>query len=448
MMDLLLQALSLKEELDGLRPLKKEDEQKIFQKFRLDWNYHSNRIEGNSLTYGETKALILFGITAQGKPLKDHFEVTGHNEAVNWVYELVKQQRPLSEKFIRELHLLLLKESYYVDAITPNGNPTRKKVEVGKYKTIPNHVETKTGEIFYFSSPEETPAKMNDLLAWYKMESENKNSNPILLAINFHYRFVKIHPFDDGNGRTARILMNFILMRFGFPPVVIKSEDREEYLSALQQADAELFIPFIEFVTRQLIHSLEIMIKGANGLSIYEHDDIDKEIILLEQKINNVGKLLKVKKSIDAIQFLLDNSIKPLFELFLKKSSLFDRYYFDCQRILIHEIANKGKEFVVDGTTVKFEAIPISDKSKSIAVQYMHKEFREENLKQIQNSSAITIALNELDYEIFSLNTSLGKRRYDEILSEEEMIEIVNHLVKIHKRKIEISLDRFNDNKD
>ncbi|MBK7468147.1 MAG: hypothetical protein IPJ43_15810 [Saprospiraceae bacterium] len=87
-------SIKLKRELDSLRPLKKEDELRIMQKFRLDWNYHSNNLEGNTLTYGETKALILFGITAQGKPLKDHFEITGHDEAIKWVSEIVKQERP------------------------------------------------------------------------------------------------------------------------------------------------------------------------------------------------------------------------------------------------------------------------------------------------------------------------------------------------------------------
>jgi Fic family protein len=83
-------ALELKSNLDNLRPINKEQEDRIMQKFRLDWNYHSNHLEGNTLTYGETKALVLFGITAQGKPLKDHFEITGHNEAINWVIDVVK----------------------------------------------------------------------------------------------------------------------------------------------------------------------------------------------------------------------------------------------------------------------------------------------------------------------------------------------------------------------
>ncbi len=123
-METLEQATQLKARLEDLRPLEAEAEARIMQKFRLDWNYHSNNIEGNSLTYGETKALILFGITAQGKPLKDHFEVTGHNEAINWVLDLVKGETELTEVFIRELHKLLLKESSYKEAQTSDGKPT------------------------------------------------------------------------------------------------------------------------------------------------------------------------------------------------------------------------------------------------------------------------------------------------------------------------------------
>jgi Fic family protein len=147
----ILRAIALKKELDALRPLDKAQEEKIIQKFRLDWNYHSNHLEGNSLTFAETKNLILHGIAAQGKPLKDHFEITGHNEAINWVLEIIKGEIPLTEKFIRELHVLLLKEPYEVAAITPDGLPSTKRVEVGKYKTTSNHVKTNTGEIFRFA---------------------------------------------------------------------------------------------------------------------------------------------------------------------------------------------------------------------------------------------------------------------------------------------------------
>ncbi|MEZ4850620.1 MAG: Fic family protein [Bacteroidia bacterium] len=248
-------SIKLKAELDALRPLKKEDEMRIMQKFRLDWNYHSNHLEGNTLTYGETKALILFGITAQGKPLKDHFEITGHDEAIKWVIDIVKQKRPLTENFIRELHKLILKEPYEIDAITPDGQPTKKRVNIGEYKTSPNHVKTKTGEIFRFATPEETPALMNDLIVWFRNQSENEEPNSILIAAVFHYRFIRIHPFDDGNGRTARILMNFILMQHGYPPVIIKTEDKENYFAALRQADAGQIAPFFEYIAQNLAHS-------------------------------------------------------------------------------------------------------------------------------------------------------------------------------------------------
>lgn len=286
-------AMQLKTDLDKLRPINKDQEARIMQKFRLDWNYHSNHLEGNSLTFGETKALLLHGITAQGKPLKDHIEITGHNEAVNWIIDVVKEDYPLNESFIRQLHTLLLKESYEVNAITAEGQPTKKRVEVGKYKSLPNHVQTATGEIFYFATPEETPAKMEELINLFRTKKSEIETNPILLAAEFHYKFIRIHPFDDGNGRTARILMNFILMQYGYPPVIIKTEDKTNYFAALQQGDAGLIEQFVEYIAQNLVRSLEIMIAGAKGEDIEEPDDIDKEIALLEQKL----KLLKQKNN-------------------------------------------------------------------------------------------------------------------------------------------------------
>lgn len=286
MMEEMKEALRLKTKLDAIRPIDKEQEDRIMQKFRLDWNYHSNHLEGNTLTYGETKALILFGITAQGKPLKDTLEITGHNEAINWVMEMVKGKRPLTENFIRELHSLLLQDSYK-ESKNADGELVPRKISSGKYKTTPNHVQTVTGEIFYFATPEETPAKMFDLLNWYKEKSDENDRNPLLIGAEFHYKFIRIHPFDDGNGRTARILMNFILMKFGFPPVIIKTEDKSNYFAALQLADAGNIEAFIAYISHNLVHSLEIMIAGANGESI-EEDDVSRKIKELEQKIRDL----------------------------------------------------------------------------------------------------------------------------------------------------------------
>lgn len=327
------EAILLKQELDNLRPLDKEAEAIIMQKFRLDWNYNSNNLEGNSLTFGETKALILHGITAQGKPLKDHFEITGHDEAIKWVTDVVKGDHPLTENFIRELHTLLLKESYYVDAITPEGKPTRRRVAVGQYKTAPNHVLTKTGEIFRFATPEETPAKMHDLITWYRAESESEDVNPIVLAAEFHYRFILIHPFDDGNGRTARILMNFILMKFGYPPVIIKTEDKANYFAALQQGDAGNIKAFVDYIAQNLVTSLEIMISGAEGNDIEEPDDSLKELALLKYNLKNEHPTKSPKIVFETFSYF-EQKIKPTFaEVITHVEDLFDeireRIYID-----------------------------------------------------------------------------------------------------------------------
>lgn len=291
----LTRATELKAELDSFRPLTSEMEQRIMQKFRLDWNYHSSHIEGNQLTYGETKALLLFGHTAQAKPLKDHVEMTGHNEAIKYIEEVIRQERPLTETFIRELHQLILKEPYEIDAETPDGKATKRMITIGAYKTVPNHVKTITGEMFYFANPEETPAKMNDLMDWYSENLNNISIHPILFATEFHYRFICIHPFDDGNGRLARLLMNFILMSKGYPPAIIKTEEKDAYFAALQQADAGQIDYFFNYICEQENKSLELMIKGAKGEDIEEPNDIDKKIAMLTKELEAVDINNEVK---------------------------------------------------------------------------------------------------------------------------------------------------------
>jgi Fic family protein len=445
-MDSIEKAIKLKEELDSLRPIDKEREAIIMQKFRLDWNYHSNHLEGNSLTYGETKALILFGITAQGKPLKDHFEMTGHNEALEWVTDIVKGDYPLTESFIRKLHILLLKEPYYVKAKTPDGKPTRKRIEIGKYKEEPNHVETITGEIFRFATPEETPALMGDLIKWYNEKRNNKETNGILLASEFHYRFLRIHPFDDGNGRTARILMNFILMQYGYPPVIIKTEDKENYFSALRQADAGMFEPFAEYIAKNLVRSLEIMIAGAKGESIEEPDDLDKEIALLEQKIHGAGKRIEVTKSKEAILEIYDNSVSRGVAEFIKASKKFDKFYVKTEfSFVVHKIVSSHD---------KLNAIvqcrdKISENIEGITIMYKFISFNHEGFGEFDHTSQIIFTFGFSGYNAnnrYSSDENIQKK-YDEQLTEEEISIIVKREIKLHKDYIEKQLKAIQDKK-
>jgi len=444
-MEILEKAEKSKAELDALRPLDSEAEGRIMQKFRLDWNYHSNNIEGNSLTYGETKALILFGITAQGKPLKDHFEITGHNDAINWVLDLVKGETELTEVFIRELHTLLLKESSYKEAQTKEGKPTRRKIEIGKYKTQPNHVVTVTGETFYFASPEETPAKMQELVEWFRNEKTKTDVNPIILAALFHYRFIRIHPFDDGNGRIARILMNFILMRFGYPPVIIKTEDKENYYAVLRLADADQLEPFIEYIATNLVRSLEIMIRGAKGEEIEEPEDLDKEIILLEKEIRGVGKRIRKRRSRDVVNSVFENSISRFANKFFQQYRIFDDFYIE-NHAYIHINSSPVIGEYSNATHYAKEALErLTDDSVSeIKVFYQNTGFSQYGLGDFQYETGFIFRFELARFQIISHNLGiLFTKLYDETLSDEEIAKMIGNEKRKHSKIIKKKLEEY-----
>lgn len=440
-MEVLNNIIRLKEELDALRPISPEQEQRIMQKFRLDWNYHSNHLEGNSLTYGETKALILFGITAQGKPLKDHIEMTGHNEALKMLEEIVKEERPLSEHFIRELHVLLLKEPYYVDAVTPDGSPSQKQINVGQYKTSPNHVKTITGEMFYFATPEETPSKMTDLIDWYREKSTSGELHPLLLAAEFHYKFVCIHPFDDGNGRMARILMNFILMQHSFPPVIIKSENKKKYFIALQQADAGILEPFIEYIGRNLEHSLQLMIKGAKGKNIEDADDVDKEIALLEQRLKTRGKADQIPEKID---YIFENIFIPILQEYqLLTSKLLEFYnnsYIISYNFETHlKPSKEGFEPQLNEYLLKFPYKP-----GGLDVSFVFSDFNSKGVESFEYVSTFTIRFSSTHFSIDISSTSKTdsiEKEFNTIFPLEEIKFIARKAAKAHSDFIQQKLE-------
>lgn len=431
-MEEIKQALDLKAELDTLRPLNQEQEGKIMQKFRLDWNYHSNHLEGNTLTYGETKALIMFGITAQGKPLKDTLEMTGHNEAIDWVLDVIKGERPLTESFIRELHTVLLVKPYEVDAITPDGKPTKKLIKVGSYKTTPNHVKTKTGEIFYFATPEETGAEMTALLDWYTKKSQEENVNPILLAAEFHYKFIRIHPFDDGNGRTARILMNFILMKFGYPPTIIKSdkESKEEYFAVLQLADAGSIEPFIDFIAANLSRSLQIMIAGAKGESIEEPDDLDKEIALLEQRLNTFEKT-KVTKTKEVVYNIYKNSIVNLIDCVILKLSKFDKLY---KKTNVEISINGNDLFRSKEQFEKYKYREIEANIEDIGFFYSFSNLKQIGFNDVSYGCFIDF---KFDFNSYKIEANFGdfviEKKYGSEITKDEMETIIKREIQAHK---------------
>ncbi len=346
-----LEAINLlKKEADSYKPLLNEAEDLVLQKFRLDWNYHSNAIEGNKLTYGETVAFIMEGVTAKGKTLKDHLDIKGHDDAVKYLLHFVKEEGYLlTEADIRNLHQTILKEPYFSNAVTPSGSPTRKEIKIGQYKSSPNHVITPTGETHYYATPEDTPIKMGGLMAFYRDAKNNTSIHPLVLATLFHHEFTNIHPFDDGNGRMARLLMNLMLMQEGYPPIVVKQDDRTNYYQVLRQADAGETIPIVEYMSELLKHSLNIYIAGAKGKSIEEEDDIDKEIALFKKGLEE--DKVKYKKSNKMVERTIRESIMPFFSFLFDKLNKLEDLFVEIRRSILYNETHLGIEIDKHGIT-------------------------------------------------------------------------------------------------
>lgn len=319
---------SLSLELNSLKPLKKEDEERLWKKFRLEWNYNSNHIEGNTLTYGQTELLLIFEKTTGDHEIREYEEMRAHDVALKLIADYAKDKsRELTEADVRELNKIILVRPFWSNAQTPDGQPTRKLIQPGEYKKEPNSVLLQSGEMFHYTSPEETPAKMKELIDWYRKAESEKKLHPAEIAAKLHYDFVRIHPFDDSNGRTSRLLMNFVLLRHDFPPVIIKSADKKGYLNALNKADVGDKVAFTEYIIEQLIWSLELSIRAAKRENIDEKDDIDKEIEVWKKGLGKVTE--EPLKSIQQIRTLYEDSLKPLFDEFLKRHQKnFDSIFF------------------------------------------------------------------------------------------------------------------------
>ena len=231
-------------ELNSYRPLAKTVLKKIREHFQLEMTYNSNAIEGNTLTLRETALVLQEGFTVKGKTLKDHLEAKNQKEALEFLYELIdfEKQNTFSEKLIREVHSLIVKES---DAEL-----------AGKYRD---------GNVMITGADHNPPEafqvkqEMNELIKW--IDKNKTLFHPVELAALVHHKLVFIHPFWDGNGRAARIIMNIFIMQAGYPLTVILKNDRKRYYRVLSEADKGNYKSFVEFVAQAALRSLNIYLK-------------------------------------------------------------------------------------------------------------------------------------------------------------------------------------------
>ena len=226
---------------NAIQPLSDRDRERLSRKFTVDFNFNSNHIEGNTLTYGQTELLLLFGKVVGEAEMKDLEEMKASNVGLKMMREQAGiKDMPLTQNFIRQLHETLLREDYTVYRELPGGQQSSYVIHAGRYKTRPNSVITRYGDRFEYAAPEETTALMADLVDWYNEEEKKGKLSPVELAALFHYRYIRIHPFEDGNGRIARLIVNYILARHDYPMIVVRSRGKKDYLEALHQADLEV----------------------------------------------------------------------------------------------------------------------------------------------------------------------------------------------------------------
>jgi Fic family protein len=242
--------LEKKTRLDKLRPFRNSALQRLRRDIAVEWTYNSNSIEGNTLSLRETRVVLEDGLTIGGKTMREHFEAINHQKAIAWLEEVVRPGKCISSSDILTLHGMVMA------SIDPEF--------CGRFRT--GRVQI-TGANFIPPNPLKVPELLDELIEW--VHQNPQKLDPVALAAVFHHRFVWIHPFFDGNGRTGRLAMNLILMEMGYPPIIILRTDRDKYYRALNEANQGKFEKLMLLFFQAAERSLELYL---SALGTYEED--------------------------------------------------------------------------------------------------------------------------------------------------------------------------------
>jgi Fic family protein len=432
----------------SLLPLQSEFQSKLDKKFRLEFNYNSNHLEGNTLTYDETELLLIFDETTNHHTFRAYEEMKAHDVALtlikNWAAD---KERPLTETDIKTLNRTILVKPFWKDAITSDGQATQRQIKIGDYKEFPNSVRLANGEMFAYTSVIDTPIEMGQLIDWYRTEEHTMELHPVTLAALLHYKFVKIHPFDDGNGRIARLLTNYVLLKHNLPLIVIKSADKRNYLAALHQADAGNLDAFVAYIAKQVVGSLKISLKAAQGKSLNEPDDSEKEISLSESKISVLeDKNLKSKAS---ILFVWNNCLYKVLDFYLQIFLLFERLF---------RVIEINFQFVHVNNDLNVPIIFVSNKMdleqlnediisgnfdylllKGIRCDIFFNDFKKMNFSL---SNQFSIHFDQKTYKII-FNNLIIKKKYNQVLEKAEIHELIHKASEQFFNEVEAQMDKL-----
>jgi Fic family protein len=414
-------------EWQTLQPIKREDHNRLWRKLRLDWNYHSNHIEGNTLTYGETEILLIHGQVTGDHGLRDYIEMRAHDVAIEHLLTLASVDRPLTEADIRDFNRILIKDPFWKDAITADGQPSHIEILPGEYKKQPNNVRTASGDVFLFADPVDVQFKMNSLVNWLREALETKELHPIEIASKLHHDFVLIHPFGDGNGRTARILVNYVVMRNGYLPLIVRTEQKDRYLGALRKADTGDIEALTDYLATCAEASMNRGILAAKGESIEEQDDLFKEIELFKRRQNGEAKNV-IPKSPEALLELYQTTLRSLFAEYVDMLSRLDGLFTEAEisapfgSLRIHELHDMMDKWATRGGLVQ---------NNSIQLTYELRGFKGNARKPFNVSSQISVSLSEFHYTINVAGKNGENRLYGQPIAESERKVILRPALEI-----------------
>lgn len=423
-------------ELIELKPISKENQDRLNRKFRLEFQYNTNHLEGNTLTYAETELLLIFDETRGSHTLREHEEMKGSDVAFELVKDLASdRERPLTEAFIKNLNQILLVRPYWKDAITEDGQKTKRKIIVGDYKKNPNSVLLENGEIFQYASPMETPQLMGELLEWFNEELSRGELNPLELAARLHHRFVLIHPFDDGNGRISRLLLNYVLFHFDLPPIIIKSDDKSNYLRSLRDADTGDIDSFISYLGTQLLWSMQMLLRAAKNESIDELDDWKKNLKILKRELDGSDEI-KLRKSDDVIHELINEQILPFGLKIGEELSDFSDLFLSS-----NVYYNSPKTFRFSFLTASIDEGEVeSNFMDGITLHFYFNEFKKKINNPFRIIQIVTFYFDDFKYKIVFQGKELFFNLYHQKITEKQIKELTSAIASSILNQIEEQL--------
>lgn len=438
--DKLQQIETLRQEIESRGKLPDEVLRKVEYKFRLECNYHSNRIEGGTLTKPETRSIMVGNITVKGKPLKDIREMKGHDEVMLQILRVGRGELRLSPTRVREMHRAVIVEE-----------EPEKQGQIGEWKKENNHIINHRLERFDFVPYDEVPESMQNLLNWLnagldKIKSGKKDAPaPLLLAFEFHLRYLTIHPFLDGNGRTARLLTNLLLVSCGYPPFWVSEGGEKDiynrYLADVQAYGGDPDLLY-DFLAGLVLRSLYLTADAIEGKDIEGDEDWLKKLQLLKSSLSAEDQV-KLSRTVEAVSDIFTHSILPCIEQVMDKLSAYDDLFLNKKLYF-------GDENVISEVNTKDDVARmiigrLSD-LRSIAFSYQLQGFKKTSQTPFDISCRLLWRLQESDYAFYLSGYNDSPqfyRYYHQFYTQDDITEITKQCGQFMLSQIEKHIQRI-----